>query len=69
MQVNTHIFKESAVFEYHSGDEMKNNEIGWTYGKYGEQEKHIQSFCTGKPEGTRKTGRRKRRRKTIKMHF
>jgi hypothetical protein len=48
---------------------MKNKEIGWTCGMYGEQEKRIQGFCIGKPEGKRKIGRRKRRWKNIKIYF
>jgi len=42
--VSTHIFRDSAMFEYHSGEEMKNNEIGWTCGMYGKRKRAYRVF-------------------------
>ena len=45
---------------YHSGDQIKKNEMGLACGKYGEQEWCIQSFV-GRPDGRSPFGRPRRR--------
>jgi hypothetical protein len=65
--VHTNSFKDSATFQYHFGDEMK-NETGWTCDMYWNKESAYRVFV-GIPEGKGTIKRRKRGWENVKMHF